>query len=313
MWEIAMSLHRFQTRRGRWAYAAWYRSARQRLRQPELARDLRTLLLPLFPRASYFPDFLTPAEAGEGFEAGLEAILATPRARVRADMARLADTVRGTPPWLSRLDEREARADLVTALRTYYDAVIAPCEEDMQTSVDADRAFRARAALDGGAEGLLRSLGPTVRWRSPVLEVDYCCARELPLRGRGLLLVPSYFDWRSPVALADPVLPPVLIYPLHHDRPAGGGPDDDEDRLAAPLAALLGRNRAAILHLAAVGATGGELARALGVSPGTVTFHTRALREANLITTRRYAATVLHSLTPLGAALLQARTAKPPT
>ncbi|MFK4101884.1 ArsR/SmtB family transcription factor [Streptomyces sp. NPDC019531] len=305
MWEIAMSLHRFQTRRGRWAFAAWYRSARQRLRQPELNRDLR-LLLPLFPRAVYFPDFLTPSEARDGLDAGVEAVLSAPRSRVRGELTRLSTTVDGTPAWLARLADGDGRTALATALRTYHDAVIAPYQEDMQAAVDADRAFRARAILDAGADGLLRSLGPGIRWRPPVLEVDYCCTRELYLDGRGLLLVPSYFDWQQPVALADPALPPVLIYPVHHERPLG---PEDRERLDTPLATLLGRNRAAILHLASVGATGAELARALGVSPGTVTFHTRALREANLITSRRHAATVLHSLTPLGAALLRARPA----
>ncbi|MGI5425588.1 hypothetical protein [Streptomyces sp. CA-179760] len=34
------------------------------------------------PRAACFPDFLTPPEATEGLDAGLEAVLATPRPRV---------------------------------------------------------------------------------------------------------------------------------------------------------------------------------------------------------------------------------------
>ena len=31
LWEVAASLHRLQSRRGRWAYAAWYRTARERM------------------------------------------------------------------------------------------------------------------------------------------------------------------------------------------------------------------------------------------------------------------------------------------
>lgn len=54
LWEIAASLHRLQTRQGRWAYAEWYRTTRQRLREKGLERAVRTVLLPLFPRAAYF-------------------------------------------------------------------------------------------------------------------------------------------------------------------------------------------------------------------------------------------------------------------
>ena len=57
--------------------------------------------------------------------------------------------------------------------------------------VDADRSVRARALLDGGTDGLPAGLGPCMRWRCPVLEVDYSEDRELHLRGRGPTLVPD--------------------------------------------------------------------------------------------------------------------------
>ena len=41
LWEIASSLHRFQTRRGRWAYAGWHRSAARRLTESGLAPTVR--------------------------------------------------------------------------------------------------------------------------------------------------------------------------------------------------------------------------------------------------------------------------------
>jgi hypothetical protein len=30
--------------------------------------------------------------------------------------------------------------------------------------------------------------------------------------------VPSFFCWRYPIMLCDPDLPPVLVYPVRHDR-----------------------------------------------------------------------------------------------
>jgi DNA-binding transcriptional ArsR family regulator len=125
-------------------------------------------------------------------------------------------------------------------------------------------------------------------------------ARDLRLGGRGLRLVPSYFCWRSPVSLVDEEMPPVLIYPLQRSRPAAPARPAD-----ASLAALLGRTRAAALRSLALAATTSELARFLGVSPATATHHTTVLRDAGLITSLRSQNTVLHTLTPLGAAMLR--------
>lgn len=125
LWEIAVSLHRFQTRKGRWAYAHWYRTACGQLREAGLGPMVHQFLLPLFPRASYFPDFLTPAEGAEGLEAGLDAVLAAPRQRVAQETRRLARTI-STPDWVSRLTEGDMRGQLVQTLRAYHHTVIAP-------------------------------------------------------------------------------------------------------------------------------------------------------------------------------------------
>ncbi|MGW7255116.1 hypothetical protein [Streptomyces sp. NPDC054834] len=107
------------------------------------------------------------------------------------------------------------RADLVRALRGCHDAVIAPYGDRIQARIDIQRAVRARAFLDGGVEGLLRTLGPVcAAVARPVLSVEYCDDRDLCLQGRALTLVPSCFCWNRPISLADPDLPPVLVRPL---------------------------------------------------------------------------------------------------
>lgn len=298
LWEIACSLHRLQTQSGRRAHAGWYREARAALSDHRLGTAVLGLFT-LFPRAAYFPDFLTPPEAGSGLDHGLAAILDTPPTRVRHEIERLARAT-GAPPALFGLVDKEAREQLVRVLRSYDDAVIAPYRDRMQACVDAERARLARAFLDGGTDGMLRGLPPPMRWRPPVLEVDYCETRDLHLDGRGLLFVPSYFCWRTPVSLADPGLPPVLVYPVSRPDPRAS-----PDRTEAPLTALLGRTRAAVLSVVADGATNSELARAVSVSPATATHHTTVLRDAGLIESQRQANTVLHTLTPAGAALLR--------
>ncbi|MGI5401114.1 ArsR/SmtB family transcription factor [Streptomyces sp. CA-135486] len=303
LWEIACSLHRFQTARGRWAYADWFRTTRAALTGTPLGKAVRTLLIPLFPRTAYFPDFLTPQEGAEGLNAALQAIIDTPAERVRDEIARL-DHVRGAPPWAHRLTDKEDREQLVTVLRSYHEALIAPYGDQMQAAVDAERCVRARTVLDAGTPGLLQGPAAMARWTPPALEVEYTSEdRDLYLDGRGLRLVPSYFCWREPISFADPQLPPVLLYALQH--PAAGGTRPSEETLAA----LLGRTRAAILCLTAEGATTSELARLTGISPASASHHTTVLRDAGLVTSRRHGNTVLHTLTPTGAALLR----RPPT
>ncbi|GGW84057.1 transcriptional regulator [Streptomyces malachitofuscus] len=305
LFEITASLHRFQSRRGRWAYAGWYHAARQRMRERELERAVRSVLLPLYPRAAYFPDFLTPVDAVNGLEAGLEAILATPAARVREEIGILDRTV-GAPAWSRHLGEYTARKELAGVLRAYHETVVVPHREHVQARIEAERAARCRGLLDGGVEGMLAGLGPMLRWRPPVLEVAYprqAEDRDLHLNGRGLTLVPSYFNWGEPVAYADPGLPPVLWYSLLHEPEARRPVADDPGR---SLTNLLGRARAVALRAASGGATTGEIARAAGVSPSAASRHATALRDAGLVTTVRNGPTVLHTLTPAGASVLRA-------
>ncbi|TXS49995.1 helix-turn-helix domain-containing protein [Streptomyces sp. t39] len=305
LWEIAASLHRLQSRKGAWAFAGWSRMARQRLREKKLERQVRDVLLRLYPRAEYFPDFLTPAGALDGFEAGAESILATPPRRILEEVTLLDRTV-GAPSWVGRLAETGARRELVALLRAYHEAVVVPYEDMALTTLEAERAARCRGLLDGGVEGMLAGLGPMMRWRPPVLEVTYptqAADRDLHLHGRGLTLVPSYFNWAEPVAFADPELPPVLWYSMLHEPPPAGG--DDPGR---PLTVLLGRARATALRAAAAGATTGEIARAAGVSASSASRHATALRDAGLVTTVRHGPAVLHTLTPVGAAMLRGAT-----
>ncbi|MFM9610588.1 helix-turn-helix domain-containing protein [Streptomyces niveiscabiei] len=308
LWETCMSLHRLQSRQGRWAHADWFRTTRTRLHATGFARTVRTLLLPLVPRAAYFPDFLTPAEAAEGLEAGLEAVLSTPRHRVLHEVGLLHRTS-GAPSWAARLADPDLREELVRALRAYHDLVIAPYRDRIQARIDAERAAHARSVLSTGAEGILGNLGPALRWRRPVLCARYPEDRDLRLGGRGLLLVPSHFCWGTPVTFRSATLDPVLIYPLHQEPHPAALPGDLCS--GAPLADLLGRTRSRVLRAVATGATTGELARAAGVSASSASQHATALRSAGLLTTHRQAMSVLHTLTPLGAALLRANTPGP--
>ncbi|MCK2141945.1 winged helix-turn-helix domain-containing protein [Streptomyces sp. WAC00276] len=310
LWEVTSSLHRLQSRQGRRAFADWHHTTRSRLQKRNMVPTLRSALLPIFPKAAYLPDFLTPSASAEGLEAGLDAILSAPHARVLREVSLMRRVTR-TPTWAPELAGTDRRRQLVQAIRAYHDAAVAPHAERIHALVDAERAAHARRLLDGGVDGALSGISPTMAWRRPVLHVHYPAEdRDLHLDGRGLLLIPSYFTWRSPISLADPALPPVLVYPLVRDQPVTAeAKDRPPHERGSPLSALLGQTRTVILRASATGSTTGELARAAEVSLSAVSRHTAALRNAGLVTTVRQGKAVLHTLTPLGAALLQG---KPP-
>lgn len=201
---------------------------------------------------------------------------------------------------------------LLGELRGYHRAAVEPYWTHIQAQIEAERAARGRALLDGGADELLASLPPMLRWRAPVLECDYPVDRDVRLRGRGLLLQPSFFCRRTAVTLHDPELPPVLVYPaaaqLASAQPGGEAarPAEEQRRYRQrTLGKLVGHTRSVVLQAIGDGATTSELARRAGVSLASASQHAGVMREAGLVTTLRRGNAVLHTVTPLGAALLK--------
>ncbi|MFJ4852282.1 MULTISPECIES: ArsR/SmtB family transcription factor [unclassified Streptomyces] len=309
LWETILSLHRLRDRRASTVFGKWRTETR-----PRLNGEVR-LLSAVVPPRGYFPDFLTPSQEGSeplDFGAGTEVLRDTPAERLRAELAMLgaegradgrsAPARRAVRPVL--LDAlREGRSEplgrLIGALRGYHRAAVEPYWPHIQASVEADRAVRGRALLDGGPEELLASLPPVIRWRAPVLEADYPVDRELRLDGRGLLLQPSFFCRGAPVVLRDPLLPPVLVYPVGHaDAPVFAEP-------GPWLGRLLGHTRSTVLRTIGDGCTTSELARRAGVSLASASQHACVLREAGLVHTLRHGGAVLHTVTPLGGSLLR--------
>ncbi|WP_406075117.1 ArsR/SmtB family transcription factor [Micromonospora sp. NBC_01638] len=310
VWELVLSLHALQGGNRDPLTANWRRTVSRELRQNVASEQLR-LLFALNPPRGYFPDFLTPYASVDGFEAGLDALRRTPTELLRRDLTVLA-TENQLPSSAAALARGEVAVlhHLAESMEQYRSLAISPYWSRIQAAVGADRARRARALLDGGVEGLLTSLRPAMRWEGGVLEVrHYPHNRELHLDGRGLLLVPSYFCANTPVALLDPALPPVLVYPV--DRLGGLASIDGSAAVPSgaardSLAALLGRTRAAVLQASDEGCTTGEVARQLNISPAAASQHATVLRNAGLLVSHRERNSVLHTLTPLGRAMLDA-------
>lgn len=305
LWEILLSMHMLRNRRsGSVVFGEWRRRTLAVL--PPQARALTSLA----PPRGYSPDFLTPSAGDGDLESGIDAVVATPRRRIRAELGRLAESC-PLSAWARGVSEGRAAElrGLAAALHIYHRRALAPYWEHIRSQVAADRATSATALLRGGLGSFLDGLHPTLRWRHPVLEVHgYPAARDLFLGGRGLRLVPSFFCWQVPIALYEPSLQPVLVYPITRDPGwLTGHPTDEARGAAPPLSALLGRTRAAALEVIADGCTTGELARRLEISPATASHHIGVLREAGLVATRRTGSAVHHTLNSLGVELLHGR------
>ncbi|MFW6721819.1 ArsR/SmtB family transcription factor [Streptomyces sp. MAR4 CNY-716] len=305
MWEVVLSLQALQTAHAALALDPWRRRVRGEVAGAGLGETVGSLQR-LCPEAAYFPDFLTPGDGGgRTLDAELEQVLRTPKARLRKEIGLLCAD--GRPPRGARgLADGEPGAlrRLGDAVRRYYAVAVAPYREAIRSAAAADRPVRAEAALREGAEGLLASYAPEVTWRGDRLECAYPVSREFSLDGRPLTLIPSFFCTRTPVALADPELPPVLVHPL---TPAPGwlpGADPASRRAGDSLVRLIGLTRARVLELLDRPMSTGRIADALYVAPASASRHAAVLREAGLVRSERRGHCVLHRRTDLGEALL---------
>ncbi|MGW3662372.1 ArsR/SmtB family transcription factor [Streptomyces sp. NPDC005141] len=301
LWELICGVCRLETGQGPLDFGHWRRAARERLATDALAGRALRPLRALIPAVGYIPDFLTPPVTGGGLPAGLDELRRTPRVRLTRELTRLAES-RPLPTWTTSLGRPgdDTLRSLAGALAASFRTLLEPYWPHIRTAVGNDVDLRSRTVLDGGTQALLEGLRPLARWRAPVLEVDYPTDRDLHLEGRGLLLVPSFFCWRRPTALADPGLDPVLVYPVAKaPLTVARNSDDGIER-------LLGRTRTAVLTEVAFGSarTTSEVAQAVGIAMPSVSYQIGVLRDGGLVASRRDGKYVLHAATPLGLRLL---------
>ncbi|AIG80382.1 Putative regulatory protein [Amycolatopsis japonica] len=295
IWETVLSLHRLQRGDGGALVGPWRRHART------APPDGRRSLTALIPPSGYFPDFLTPATEADLPEVA-EQVASTPRDVLRQDLAHLrsghADTSFTKALWHG---SATASKQLATALTGYHRATIAPIWHRIEEQVHTDRTRMAAGLAANGVAGMLALLPPALRWRPPVLEVDYPVDQDVVLGGRGLVLVPSFFCHRTAVTLLRDDDNPVLVYPVQHRSP-DLRPDPAH---AVALARLLGHSRAAVLESLDHSRTTSEVAEQAGVLVSSASQHLSALRAAHLVRTGRHGRSVRHTLTELGAAVLR--------
>jgi DNA-binding transcriptional ArsR family regulator len=303
MWEISLSMHQLWLRETHPLLTQWKRKVAHALRPGGPARSKVELPLAINPPRGYFPDFLTPYGT-RGFEAGLDAMLSTSKSRLAQEIGLIGPVGSGLVPAITGLAAGEVGAlnQLGQAMRDYHDVAIKPVRERMESAVAADLARRVRALAQGGWSEVFSRLHPCAQFDGSVLEISIWgepTDRDIDLAGEGLLLIPSFFkEARQLMVLADPALPPVLVYPIDPMARA------EAEASLESLTALIGRTRADVLAAAELGGTTSTIARQAGVSAPAASKHLSVLRQAGLVLSTREANTVFHTTTPLGRALL---------
>jgi Helix-turn-helix domain len=237
--------------------------------------------------------------------AGVQALLAVPREHLLVEMG-YTDRQSRLSPAAWALAEAAARPDLAEATQAAYQALVQPYWTRIHAILHAEQAARRRTLAREGASRLLASLqNQRIRWRPPVLEIAMPSQVEMHLDGKGIALVPSMFVGKVPGLHENPNDDndvPRLVLPVAGYEHLWDGPRAHR----AALAALVGRNRAAVLASIGDGCTTTELAGRAGISLAAASQHAAVLRDAGLVASRRQGGEVLHVLTPLGADLLQA-------
>ncbi|MFJ6379367.1 ArsR family transcriptional regulator [Kitasatospora sp. NPDC092039] len=217
------------------------------------------------------------------------------------------------PPGAAEVPERPG-AGVDACLLEAWQLAVAPFWQHLHAYLVAECEARGRAVMAGGVELLLSTAHPRMTWRAPVLEVPGGPDQDIRLGGRGLVLTPSVFLNHRPGVAIDAEGPDeqvVLVFAAPPHALKGAQLWQERDRSTRPLGALVGQTRAAALRALRASCTTSQLADRLGISAASASQHAAVLRQTGLITTRRVRNTVLHSVTPLGMALLDGGPVRP--
>lgn len=303
--ELLFSLAVLCKRRGDLVYGAWAHDLSPTALQA--ARALSGLVSCPPPL-----DLITLTSQVTSLEDGIEAILQASAASLRAEIDEARPGLTIAPPrWIDDLPARiSVRRGLGQALQG-YDSALSPHWSRLRAYLDAQAAVHARVLARVGVQAFLQSLHSDLRWSPPTLTLTRTdLFGEIRAQGRGLVIMPVVFARRAGVfhSVVRPDEPIVVAVPAVRsiaDAQAIWGTSSLPSSRA--LAALVGETRAAALAIISDSCTTSELARRLGISPATASHHATVLRSAGLVMTRRAGSAVVHTVTPLGAQLLDGR------
>lgn len=303
LWETMEALRVTREPRRQAYHLSWLRTLDLRALAPAAA-----VLAPLVPRPGSTPDFLTPGPTGPttDIDDDLATVAATPLDQVAHELRDAAANPRAAPAVVAGVigllaDPARSLQRIVAAQRTCWEQLIRPFWATIDDLLAADIAHRAAAAATTGLASVLDGLHAGVSWSDGILQVSGGAhGLSEDVRGRGLVLIPSVFVWPDMVAVTDPPIQPMLVYPA---RGVGTLWPPAPARDPGALGELLGGSRAGVLRALAEEASTTTLARRVGLGLPTTSTHLKVLRENGLVASRRSGREVLHRRTALGAAV----------
>jgi DNA-binding transcriptional ArsR family regulator len=258
----------------------------------------------------YIPDFLVPPPTTPlpSFEDEMARLSETPAATVVREVGYLktsgdavgADREHLLASYLA--DPMASLEHLAESLLRYHELAVAPHWPRLRVLLEGDVLKRAQALAFEGPEALFDNLHPTVRYHDGLLKVEKPFQIEgVVPGGRGLLLVPSAFAWPRLYAIIEEPWQPSLIY-----TPRGAAKlwVSSRSDVEGALVEALGFGRASVLKGLTIRRTTTELARQLGLSPGTTSEHLLRLRKARLAEAHRSGRSVFYRLSREGEQLL---------
>jgi DNA-binding transcriptional ArsR family regulator len=303
--EVAESLHMIASGRIHFLHRGWFNVVRE-----DLHRVNMRLLTAIVPPRPFIVDFLFAgaADTATTMEDQLKVVAGMSAAQLRRDIEEVWQCESIPAVVREVVDDPGGPGRMADVLWRYWSVALEPHWRSMRSALDEDVAFRATELTKGGVGAMLAGLHPSVTIEGDVLHIDKPVASQEELAGVGLVLVPSVFVWPKVIFAPSETGPCSLTYAA---RGVGNlwSEMDTGARCEDPLAALLGRSRAAILISLGRPMTTTELAIKLGQSPPAVSQHLSVLRRSSLATSSRAGRRVLYRRTALADSIVAANTA----
>ncbi|NGY64903.1 helix-turn-helix transcriptional regulator [Lentzea sp. NEAU-D13] len=275
-------------------------AARAALTHPDVA-----LLAGLVPPsgASYVPDFVTPQpgfgdRCADVFDEQIAAVEATGHEVLEFQLGEaIAATWGRSAPVAVRRAAESGRMPkrLAAGLARFWKECLAEMWPTLQSVIDHDLAIRAATLRTRGLARLLNTAHPTLVWTGEALVLDSAFDGAHDFSGRDLVLCCGVLSW--PQVLVQGPDDAVIYLPAH--RVGTGTPRSGRD-----LGAVIGDARALLLVELEQARSTTDLARRLGYTPGTISYHLSAMHRVGLVTKRRDGRHVLYKRTPQALVLL---------
>ncbi|MDX8030432.1 helix-turn-helix domain-containing protein [Lentzea sp. BCCO 10_0856] len=275
-------------------------SARSALTHPDVA-----LLAGLIPPsgATYVPDFVTPqpgraTRPAELLDEQIAAVEATGQDVLEFQLGEAIDLTWGRcapVPIRRALESGTMPKRLASGLFRLWTHSLAEVWPTLQSVIDQDIAARVTTLRTHGLARLLNTAHPKLTWTGGAIVLDSAFTGEHDFSGRDLVLAPSVLSW--PDLLVQGPDDAVLYLPPH--QVGTGSPRHGRD-----LGAVIGDARALLLAELEQARSTTDLARRLGYTPGTISYHLSAMHRVGLVTKHRDGRYVLYKRTPQSCALL---------